>query len=314
MTNGKHEALGPFTCNICGHRNASLQDAGEREKRSCSSCGSSIRVRAILLTLSRALFGLELSVADFPMLKSIRGLGISDSDIYSGSLERCFSYTNTFYHREPALDLSNPDEKEFGRYDFVICSEVLEHIAPPVDRAFQTLARLLKPAGVLILTVPYVPIPSSIEHFPELQEYGLADINGTTVLVNRSMDGSYQVYDRLSFHGGRGSTLEMRVFSETAVQSMLIEAGLSNICIGGKESREFGVVLSGPCSLPMAASRGPFTLNPSGITELVEELTLKRKTLEMVQESHWVRLGRRLGVGPKLSANKRVTLKQESAY
>ncbi len=297
----------PFTCNVCGHRNPPLLDPEQREKSTCATCGSSIRIRSTLLALSRALFGLDLPLNEFPSLKSVCGLGISDSDIYAPLLEQSFNYTNTYYHRQPVLDLVDPDPGDFGRYDFIVCSEVLEHIPPPVDRAFHTLAQLLKPAGVLVLTVPYVPIPTTIEHFPDLQQHGLATIDGTTVLVNRLPGGGYHVHDRLTFHGGQGSTLEMRIFAETDVRALLNAAGLTAIHFDGKESLEHGVVFSGPCSLPVTASRGSFSLNSDGITELVEQWALERKTLEMVRESRWVQLGRRLGIGPKLNPRSRVT-------
>ena len=41
--------------------------------------------------------------------------------------------------------------------DFVISSDVLEHVAPPYERALSNLLRLLKPGGLLVLTVPLKP-------------------------------------------------------------------------------------------------------------------------------------------------------------
>ena len=288
---GSREPLGAFTCNICGARNVSTADASDRERPNCSRCRSSIRLRSVVLALSRALFGLDLKLPEFPALKSVRGLGISDSDVYSGHLEKRFSYTNTFYHRDPHLDLLQPDEKEFGKYDFVICSEVLEHVPDPVDRAFATLGRLLKPAGVLILTVPYSLEPSIIEHYPGLAESAFAEFDGRTVLVGRSASGEYRVFDRLTFHGGTGATLERRIFSDESVRD-----GLA-VRLDAAGSREFGVVYSTPCSLPVIAARTPFVLSPSGITELVGQVSAARALLKA---SRWLRLGRTLGLGPDL--------------
>jgi SAM-dependent methyltransferase len=262
-----------------------------------------MRFRSIALVLSRALFGMDLKLCDFPSLKSVRGLGISDSDTYSGRLEQHFSYTNTFYHREPAMDLTSdpagPNEAEFGKYDFVICSEVLEHVPAPVDRAFKTLARLLKPAGLLILTAPYSLANQTVEHFANLDATGLVEIDGRMVLVNRSPDGSYQVFDQLSFHGGQGSTLEMRIFSESDIRARLASVGLQ-VRFDATGSREFGVHYSGPCSLPMVAAREPFALSGSGIHELTGQLVDARALLRAARESRWVRLGRRLGLGPNI--------------
>ena len=296
---------GAFTCNICGARNTSLANPAQREAANCTQCRSSIRFRSVVLSLSRALFGLDLTLPEFPVLKSVRGLGLSDSDVYSASLASHFTYTNTFYDREPRFDLSRPDESEFGKYDFVICSEVLEHVPGPVEVAFSTLARLLKPAGVLILTVPYSLDPATTEHYPEMVESGFEEIDGRTVLVGRSANGDYRVFDSLCFHGGTGATLERRIFSEESLRKGLAEAAFPLVHFDGKGNREFGVVLSGPCSLPIIAARGPFALAGSGVTELVEQLSAARRLLEALKSSRWLQLGRALGAGPELKLPRR---------
>jgi len=297
---GAHEPLGAFTCNICGARNVSTVDAGERERPTCSRCHSSIRFRSVALALSRALFGLDLQLPDFPLLKSVRGLGISDSDTYSDRLGDRFSYTNTFYHRAPRFDLLQPDEKEFGRYDFVVCSDVLEHVPDPVDRAFATLGCLLKPTGILILTVPYSIAPNIVEHFPELAESAFAEIDGRTVLVGRSSSGEYRVFERLMFHGGIGSTLERRIFSDESIRTGLSAAGFRSVRFHPAGNRKFGVVYAAPCSLPVIATRTPFALNAESVTELVEQVSAARAFSNALKSSRWLRLGRALGVGPDL--------------
>ena len=42
-----------------------------------------------------------------------------------------------------------------GEFDFVLCTEVLEHVAEP-DRVLAELARVIRPGGGLLLTVPFV--------------------------------------------------------------------------------------------------------------------------------------------------------------
>jgi SAM-dependent methyltransferase len=291
-TNAK-PPLGTFLCNVCGTRSNSNSDPGDREFVSCMRCHSSIRLRSVVLALSRALFGLDLTLPEFPVLKSVRGLGLSDSDVYADRLESRFSYVNTFYHREPRLDLLHPDEREFGKYDFVICSEVLEHVPAPVDRAFATLARLLKPNGFLILTVPYSLDAETLEHYPGVADSVFAQIDGRTVLVSRSESGEYRVFDNLAFHGGAGSTLEHRLFSDADVRAGLASAGFQTVQFDSSGSREFGVTFIDNWSLPLIAALSPFALNASGVTELVEQLTAWRS-------SRWLRLGRAIGLGPKL--------------
>jgi SAM-dependent methyltransferase len=256
-----------------------------------------MRFRSIALTLSRALFGLDLMLPEFPTLKSVCGLGISDSDIYANRLARIFSYTNTFYHQEPFLDLTVPPQADLGKYDFIICSEVLEHVPEPIERAFQTLCKLLKPTGVLILTVPYAIDEENAEHYSGLEESSLAEVGGQTVLVGRLPSGEYRVFDKLVFHGGPGSTLEHRLFSEAALRQHLASAGFPIVQVDASGSRKFGVTFPNPWSLPIVAKRAPFALSAHGVTELMEQLAIQRAALKT---SRWLRLGRALGLGPKL--------------
>jgi SAM-dependent methyltransferase len=255
-----------------------------------------MRLRSVILALSRALFGTDLCLSDFPRLKSVRGFGISDSPVYAGGLADRFTYQNTFLHQPPSFDLVNPDETEFGRYDFVVCSEVLEHAGAPVERAFRTLAQLLKPAGVLILTTPFSIDEQTAEHFGRGNAVGITNVGGKLVVVSCRDDGRYEVFDNLIFHGGDGSTLEMRVFSESDLRKLLAGCGLTRMHFDGRGSDEFGVRYTGPCSLPIIAGREPFSLTLTGVAELVEQLTSANRALK---ESRWVQLGRRFGVGPR---------------
>ena len=60
-------------------------------------------------------------------------------------------------------------------YDFIIASDVFEHIAPPVSRAFVNARRLLKPGGVMIFSVPFSLEADTVERFPELFDYRLLE-------------------------------------------------------------------------------------------------------------------------------------------
>lgn len=293
-------SLGRFTCNVCGSENDSHARLDDREQATCASCRSSMRFRSVVLALSRAMFGMDLSLCDFPRLKSVSGMGISDSEIYADRLENRFNYLNTFYDRPPAFDLLHPDVAQFGKYDFVICSDVLEHVVENVDRAFDTLAHLLRPGGILIVTVPYTLSSQTVEHFADLHQTGLAEVGGRTVLVNRSPAGTYDVFDQLVFHGGTGSTLEMRMFSESDLRSKLHASGLKDVRFIANGSERFGVVFSDKCSLPIVAFNGPFLLDVAGIGELTEQLVGVRTLLAAVKNSRWVKLGQLFGFGPNL--------------
>jgi len=83
--------------------------------------------------LSREIVGVELALPDFPVLKGVRGLGMSDPEELAKRLAEKFDYTNTFYHQEPRLDIVNPAQEQLRRYDFILSSEVLEHVPQPVE-------------------------------------------------------------------------------------------------------------------------------------------------------------------------------------
>ena len=120
-----------FHCNVCSAANTKSYEQLDREKPSCDHCGSNVRFRWIVHAVSTNLLGPSLSLKRFPARRHIRGVGLSDWDGYAATLARCFTYTNTFFHTEPLLDISNIPNDRKGLYDFVIATEVLEHVVPP---------------------------------------------------------------------------------------------------------------------------------------------------------------------------------------
>jgi SAM-dependent methyltransferase len=166
---------------------------------------------------------------EWPVRKNISGVGMSDWPGYADLLRKKFSYENTFYNQEPKLDIKNLNEKYVGRHDFVICSDVFEHILTPLHQGFDNLFRLLRPGGKLVFSVPYTRTAQTVEHYPGLRDYEILDFRGTKIMVNRDDTGCLQVYDKLVFHGGEGTTLEMRIFCEVDVLSQLEQSGFQNI-------------------------------------------------------------------------------------
>lgn len=162
-------------------------------------------------------------------------------------------YTNTFYHKEPKLDILNIDPRMEGTLDFLLSSEIFEHIPPPVSRAFVNARRLLKPGGVMIFTVPYTLKPQTVEHFPELHDFTIVRDGGEYLLKNITPDGREQEYRNLKFHGGPGSTLEMRVFSENGLREEFAKAGFGSVTIYGTPNFDYGIYYKESWSLPMSA-------------------------------------------------------------
>ena len=244
-----------FLCNICGSKNSAPLELLTREQESCAVCRSSVRYRALMHQLSLALFGEALPVPDFPVDRSIRGIGTSDWPGLAGLLAQKFDYQNTFYKSPPKLDLKAPPTEWTGRCDFVICSEVLEHIAYPVQPAFDGLRSLLTPNGVAIITVPYQLQEPTIEHFENLNEWCLCTLGEHRVLLNRTRHGAYEIFDKLTFHGGTdGPSLEMRIFGKDDLSANLTRSGFYFKVIE-EEWPEFGIFWPVNWSLPIVAAQ-----------------------------------------------------------
>ena len=244
-----------FRCNVCGAHNTDIERAvvSGREDASCLTCHSSLRMRAVIHALSMELYGKSLALPDFPEDKSVIGLGMSDWDGYAVPLAKKFSYTNTYYHTEPRLDITAPDERWLGQNRFMISSDVFEHIPIRGLRAgFQNCRRLLDEDGVLIFTVPYTKDGHNREHFPSLYDFRIEDVDGKKVLFNTTEDGREERFEDLIFHGGEGSTLEMRWFSEPDLRAAFEDAGFASMKVYDDIVPELGILWPMDWAVPVA--------------------------------------------------------------
>jgi SAM-dependent methyltransferase len=333
-----------FQCNICDAVNEVRAEGFGRDDASCSGCSSTVRLRALLHALSMEIFGIPLALSRFPPMKSIRGLGMADQLECAALLESRFDYRNTYYHDAPRFDISEPPA-ERGIFDFILAGDIFEHVLPPARQSLANACALLKPHGFLAMTVPYSPQGTTREHFPELHESGLATVGGRLALVNRTRAGEWQVFDNLVFHGGHGSTLELRLFSERDLREELAAAGFADVRFAADPYPPFGIVHRESWSLPVIAAKEPFRLSRGGVADLARQLVhkleleaelvrlqgefeertrwameldaeLRRRAAEapglyenlnqarfrvaLLEASRWTRLGRALGLGPKL--------------
>lgn len=244
-----------FCCNVCGRPGALELDRLEGERRECLGCGSTLRQRAIVATLSRKLFGgRSLAIDDWPDDVDVEVKGVSDAALLERALPSKLRYANTYFHQVPFLDIRNPSPSDIASCDILICSDVLEHVPPPVAGAFDGLLRIIRPGGFLLLTVPCTAAPATAEHFPELHDYRLVERGGERFLVNRTADGRLQEFGDLVFHGGPGETLEMREFSIHHLERALREAGFGRIEIHAAPDFRHGVYWSREYSVPVIAT------------------------------------------------------------
>ena len=211
-------------------------------------------MRSIVHWLSMELFGASLPLPRFPADKSIRGLGMSDWDGYAVGLAEKLDYRNTFYDREPRLDITRIREADAGRYRFLISSDVFEHVPiGGLDAAFRNARRLLGAGGTFIFTVPFAKEGETREHFPEMNDFRIVDVGGRRVLRNRTPGGVEQVFESLVFHGGEGMTLEMRHFSQPDLLRRLREAGFCSVRVCPDHVPEFGILWPMDWAVPIVA-------------------------------------------------------------
>ena len=257
-------------------------------------------MRALLRALSLELYGLPLTLPELPRVRSLRGLGLSDSVQYADLLAAKFDYRNSFLDRQPRFDITEIAEGDCGRYDFLLASEVFEHVPPPVETAFRNAWRLLRPGGVLAFTVPYSLEATTAERFPDLHEFGLAQVGGRTVLVNRTRGGEVQVFENLVFHVSFGEpALEMRELSESHLKTLLAQAGFETVSVFADDYPPYGILHAESCSLPMVARKGTFALSREAARDVLEQWKeLKQKfeaDMRRLGRSYWFRIGRKMG-------------------
>lgn len=242
-----------YRCNICAEEQHCRMDELRRDQASCTVCGSSGRWRAVAATLIRELFGRSIDLPELPNRPELRGLGIGDWPSYADVLAVKTDYRNTFFEREPRLDIHRVDEELFGSFDYLVSSDVFEHVDPPIEAAFATVHRLLRPGGIFVLTVPYRLDGPTEEHFPDLHDYRLIKRSDRWVLENRTVEGNLQVFDELVFHGGYGNTLELRHFSLPSLRELLSGAGFSAVEVHDQPFFEHGIYWPEGTSYPLVA-------------------------------------------------------------
>lgn len=242
-----------FRCNLCERSNDVDPVSLERESASCAGCGSTVRFRSMAQLVVRELLGRDATLPSLAPQPQLRGIGISDAGHYAHPFAQKFSYANTFFHQEPFLDVTDVPDALAGIHHFVTCSDVLEHVIPPVSRAFAGLRRLLRDDGVLVFTVPFALEGDTREHYPDLHLYHVDRSGPAPVVVNKTADGVEQRFADPVFHGGDGATLEMREFTRSSVECELRAAGFSRVRFADEPVPHFGIAWLVPFGVPVVA-------------------------------------------------------------
>jgi SAM-dependent methyltransferase len=169
-------------CNVCGRDTLFFCDDQRlyRESLNCAECGTTSRYRSIgrgVLRAMRELAGVDAcSVAELATTDSSARLRVYDTQVpfslatvgypIPELLGRChwMEVHCSLYKpgRPPGEELGpgitnqNLEKLTFpdGFFDLVITSDVMEHVRLD-DRAHQEIARVLRPGGVYVFTVPH---------------------------------------------------------------------------------------------------------------------------------------------------------------
>jgi SAM-dependent methyltransferase len=229
-----------------------------REASTCGECGSTVRFRAVVAAFD------EQVLKGAPRRPELRGIGFSDPDTYARRLAQSTTYYNSWYH------LSGEDLTDLGtfrgqRYDFVVCSEVMEHVDRPVETSFSTLFELLRPGGVLIMTTPTYEGAATVEHFPPLTHYEVINQAGSWVLRGTAADSVPYEARGLTFHGGEGATLEMRLYAAGDIQRHLDHAGFQSVEEQNLDRPNLGILWSATSEVTHSPAPGLVGGGHSGV-------------------------------------------------
>ena len=153
------------------------------------------------------------------------GLGIGDDWKLARMLSQKFAYTNSFLNRFPIVDLLNPPNSCFEYFEFITCSDVLEHTPPPRKKPIAGLFQMLKPGGFAVISVPTTKDVAYHEHYPDLVGWSVVD---GAVHWNDLHDNSF-VDVNPEFHGGEGLTLAFRQWSLDQLDEDLKDEGFSQL-------------------------------------------------------------------------------------
>ena len=211
-------------CSICGRilnkRPKSPEDV------CCRICGSTWRAQAICRAILSGLgYPEDANIRFIDSDMSRVGLGISDDWRLARALSPLFAYTNSFLHKFPMIDICSPPQEAMEKFEFISCSDVLEHTPPPRKSALEGLFQMLKPGGFVVVSVPLRKGFQFAEFYPELTTLNIEKDSVSWV----DGDGRDHVDQRPEFLGGEGLTLAFRQWTELKLIEELRGVGFSEV-------------------------------------------------------------------------------------
>ncbi len=194
------------------------------------------------------MLGKSLEISRWPKNTGFAGVGIGDL----GTARHKLAEKIDFIEADLERSCAGVPGTLIDRADVLVCSEVLQHVLPPVQSAFDALIKMIKPCGLLIMTVPY-GFETTLEHFPNLHDWKLVRAGGETVLSNTTTSGEKETFSNFRLY--EDGKLEMRVFGLEDIRKALRLAGFTEIRIAGGDHLAYGIQFRNPWSLPITARK-----------------------------------------------------------
>ena len=211
-------------CAICGAAKKSKPTS--TEEIGCESCGSTWRAQEICRAVLTGLaYSEQIDIRAINSDMSRVGLGISDDWRLARALSPLFAYTNSFLHQFPVVDICSPPQEAIGKFEFISCSDVLEHTPPPRIAALMGLYQMLKPTGFAVISVPLIQGLKFAEFYLGLTTWRTE--NDSIHWVDEI--GQEHIDHHPEFHGGEGLTLAFRQWTEEKLIEELKAVGFSEI-------------------------------------------------------------------------------------
>lgn len=116
----------------------------------------------------------------------------------------CVDWENTL-NKNPYIDLhcdlNNPLPFPDQKFDTILLSDVLEHVAVP-ETLWREMSRILRPGGKLILNVPFFyklhEVPHDYYRYTEFALTRFAEINGLKIVLMTPMGGIPEIITDLT--------------------------------------------------------------------------------------------------------------------
>jgi hypothetical protein len=214
-------------CAVCGHPVDIDKGPLHRELQTCADCGSCPRFCGLALGVQKLVHDgpWERPLCDLADLRAVIAIGISDDDRLARVFEEKFSYTNTFFHKEPHLDICSKESCSGYRADLIICSDVIEHTASAPMIALSNMFHMLTPGGGLVLSAPTFSLDSTIEWYGGMADMEISEEAGRPIVRWRNKRGTVYVDTDPVFHGGPGQVLELRLISHSELLAVARSVG-----------------------------------------------------------------------------------------